>query len=92
MTKTIVLTLLALLISGCGKSVSRDEQNKNTPGYQEAKNFCSQCHSLPFGDQHPPAAWPDVVARMEGYIQTQKRKMPSQAEHDAIVNFFQNDK
>lgn len=92
MNKTIVITLLALLASGCGKSLSRDEKDKDKPGYQEAKTFCSQCHSLPFGDQHPPAAWPDVVARMEGYMQSSKRMMPNQTQREAIITYFQNDK
>lgn len=92
MNKTIILTLLALLVSGCGKSMSRDEKDKDKPGYQEAKTFCSQCHSLPFGDQHPPAAWPDVVARMEGYMQSSKRMMPNQTQREAIITYFQNDK
>jgi len=90
MNKTIVLTLLTLFISGCGKSMPRDELEKNKTGYREAKAFCSQCHSLPFSDQHPPAAWPYVVVRMEGYMQNGKRKMPNQTEHETIIGYFQS--
>ena len=90
MYKTLLAALLVLLISGCGKSVPRDELEKGKPGYFEAKLYCSQCHQLPFSDQHPPSAWPFVIARMEGYMQSSKRKLPSQAEHDAILKYFQS--
>lgn len=84
------MTLLALFIGGCGKSVPRDEQERNKPGYKEVKAYCSQCHALPFADQHPPAGWPDVVARMAGYMRAANRKMPNQAEYDAIIGYFQS--
>lgn len=92
MNKTIILTMLALLVSGCGKSLSRDEKDKDKPGYQEAKAFCAQCHALPFGDQHPPAAWYEVVARMEGHMKASNRKLPDPVQREAIITYFQNDK
>ena len=90
MYKAILVALLALFISACGKSVPRDELEKVKPGYSEAKLYCSQCHKMPFADQHPPDAWPYIVARMEGYMQSSRRKLPSQAEHDAILRYFQS--
>ena len=58
----------------CGSSAMR--RSKAKPGYLVAKTFCSQCHALPFGDQHPPAAWPYVVSRMEGYMESAHKRMP----------------
>ena len=92
MNKVPFVMLLALVVSGCGKSIPRDELEKNDPNYAVAKQYCSQCHTLPFGDQHPPAGWPYVVARMEGYMKSAKRMIPTQADHDAIVTYFQNAK
>jgi hypothetical protein len=45
---------------------------------------------LPFSDQHPPAAWPYVVSRMEAYMESAHRRMPSPAEREAIIGYFQS--
>lgn len=90
MSRTFFVALMVLLMSGCGKSVPRDELEKGKPGYFEAKLYCTQCHGLPFADQHPASAWPFVIARMEGYMQNSKRRLPSQAEHEAILKYFQS--
>jgi len=88
----IAMAFIALLLAGCGKqsAAQRDAQDKAKPGYQVAKSFCSQCHTLPFSDQHPPAAWPYVVSRMEGYMQSAHRRLPNPAERDAIIGYFQS--
>jgi|GEM_PF-1284863 len=93
MKSAIVLAFLALLISGCGKSADpREEQKKlmQIPGYREAKLICTQCHKLPFQDQHVPAAWPSVITRMENYIRANKRRMPTEQEREAILGYFQS--
>jgi mono/diheme cytochrome c family protein len=86
------MIFVALLLAGCGKqsAAEREVHDKAKHGYQVARNFCSQCHALPFGDQHPPAAWPYVVARMEGYIGSAHKRMPNQSEREAIIGYFQS--
>jgi cytochrome c2 len=92
MKVSIAIMLLALLLIGCGKqsAAQREALDRAKPGYQVAKTFCSQCHALPFGDQHPPAAWPYVVSRMEGYMESAHRRTPNQAELEAIIAYFQS--
>ncbi|MEO8343103.1 MAG: hypothetical protein ABI536_04720, partial [Gallionella sp.] len=85
-------SFLALSLAGCGKqsAAEREAHDQAKPGYQAAKNFCSQCHTLPFSDQHPPAAWPYVVSRMEGYMQSAHKRTPNPAEREAIIGYFQS--
>ncbi|MGC2049220.1 MAG: hypothetical protein WA635_11500 [Gallionella sp.] len=93
MKAAIVLTFLAIFISSCGKSADpREEQKKlmQIPGYREAKLICTQCHKLPIQDQHIPAAWPGVIARMEGYMRANKRRVPTPQESEAIIGYFQS--
>ena len=92
MKVSVMMTCFALLLCGCGKqsAAEREAHDKAKPGYKVARSFCSQCHALPFGDQHPPAAWPYVVSRMEGYMSAAHRRMPDPAERDAIIGYFQS--
>ena len=92
MKASIGMIFFALLLGGCGKQSSdeRAAHDQAKPGYQVAKSFCSQCHALPYTDQHPPAAWPYVVARMEGYMQSARRRMPSPDQRDLIIGYFQS--
>jgi hypothetical protein len=92
MKVSVVMVFLALFLGGCGKqsAAEREAHDKAKPGYKVAMSFCSQCHALPFGDQHPPAAWPYVVSRMEGYMEAAHRRMPNPAEREAIVGYFQS--
>jgi len=86
------MIFFALLLSGCDKqsAAEREAHNKAKPGYQVAKSICSQCHTLPFGDQHPPTAWPYVVARMEGYMRSAQRRVPTPEEREEIIGYFQS--
>lgn len=92
MKVSIVMIFIALFLAGCGKqsAAEREAQDKAKPGYQVAKSFCSQCHALPFWDQHPPAAWPYVESRMEGYMESARRRTPNPAERQAIIAYFQS--
>jgi hypothetical protein len=92
MKVSIIMIFVALLLAGCGKqsAAERLAHDQAKPGYQVAQSFCSQCHALPYGDQHPPAAWPYVVARMEGYIGSAHKRMPNQSEREAIIGYFQS--
>ena len=40
-------SFLALSLAGCGKqsAAEREAHDQAKPGYQVAKNFCSQCHT-----------------------------------------------
>jgi cytochrome c2 len=89
---SILMMFLVLLLGACSKqsAAEREALDKAKPGYLVAKNFCSQCHTLPFADQHPPAAWPYVVSRMEGYIEAAHRRMPNPTEREAIIGYFQS--
>lgn len=88
----IMLLFPVLLFGGCDKqsAAARDAQQQTKPGYQAAKTYCSQCHELPLGYQQPPAAWPYVVSRMEGYMETAHKRVPSAAERDAIIGYLQS--
>lgn len=88
----IAMLLLALFFTACSKqsAAEREALDKAKPGYQVAKNFCSQCHTLPFADQHPPAAWPYVISRMEGYMESAHKRAPSPSEREAILSYFQS--
>lgn len=92
MKVSVIMIFVALLLGGCGKqsAAEREALDKAKPGYQVARSYCTQCHALPFGDQHPPAAWPYVVSRMEGYIESAHRRMPDPAEREAIIGYFQS--
>ena len=91
MKKLFLTPLAAILLTGCGKSVvPRDELEKDKPGYRIAKTYCSQCHPLPFPDQHVLQDWPAVIARMQKYIQAARRKVPNESEQAAILGYFQS--
>ncbi|VAW96411.1 hypothetical protein MNBD_GAMMA19-1243 [hydrothermal vent metagenome] len=57
-------------------------------GYRQAKMTCTQCHAMPHPAQHSGEAWPGVIARMKGHIQTYKKTMPSQEELKSIVEYY----
>jgi len=85
------MVFAVLLLAGCSRQTAaqRDALESAKPGYLVAKSYCSQCHALPFADQHPPAAWPYVVSRMQGYMQSAHKPMPDPAESKAIIGYFQ---
>lgn len=92
MKRVITLVGLAVLLAACGEKIDpRIEQDKlrRSPGFSEARRVCAQCHALPSPNQHPPVAWPSVVARMENYIRGSNKRMPTQSEHDALLGYFQ---
>ena len=92
MRMSILLLFLVFFFAGCDKqsAAARDARVQAKPGYQTAKTYCSQCHDLPSGEQYPPAAWPYVVSRMEGYMETARKRIPNAAERDVIVGFLQS--
>jgi cytochrome c553 len=89
---SILMMFLVLLLGGCSKqsAAEREALDKAKPGYQAARSFCAQCHTLPFADQHPSAAWPYVVSRMESYMEAAHRRMPNPTEREAIIGYFQS--
>jgi len=50
MKVSIIMMFLVLFLGGCGKqsAAEREALDRAKPGSQEAKSFCSQCHTLPF--------------------------------------------
>jgi len=92
MKAIIVAMFLAMFVSGCGKSadpLEELEKRQKIPGYREVRIFCTQCHKAPDAVQHEPAAWPSVVARMEGHMRKNNRKIPNEQEREAIIGYFQ---
>ncbi len=104
MKKSIMAILLVTVVVGCNKGTDTRgamseadgkmggvETNANLlPGYHEAKLICTQCHVLPSPDQFHPAAWPSIVARMEGHIRANNKILPSDKEHVAILGYLQS--
>ena len=86
--------VLIMLVSACSKgSSSRDGKmadGKPLPGYEETKLICTQCHALPIPDQFHPAAWPSVVARMEGHMRANHKTLPDEQQRVAILGYLQN--
>jgi len=58
------------------------------PGYLQAKTTCSQCHNMPLPKRHTRAEWPGVIARMEGHIETYRKKMPSSQGLRNLVAYY----
>jgi heat shock protein HslJ len=92
MKKSLTIVAVAMLVAACGEHAdprAAQEKLRHTPGYREARNICAQCHALPLPDQHPAVAWPSVVARMEGYIRSANKRMPTPEEEQALLGYFQ---
>lgn len=92
MKKMTVMFGMAMFLVGCGEQVDPrvvQEKLRHSPGFNEARRVCAQCHAMPNPDQHPPAAWPSVVARMESYIRGSNKRMPTPAEEEALLGYFQ---
>ena len=83
-----------MLVSGCNKGTNshdaKSANGKQPQGYEETKLICTQCHTLPIPDQHHPAAWPSIVARMEGYMRANNKILPDQKQRAAILSYLQN--
>ncbi len=103
MKKSIMAILLATLVAGCDKGADSrgamleadGKMGVKTdagplPGYHEAKLICTQCHALPSPDQFHPAAWPSIVARMEGHIRANNKILSSDKERVAILGYLQS--
>ena len=79
--KMILLAPLFLSVTGCGNS---------GPTLTSREKFvCTQCHKLPFPDQHSAAEWPGVIAKMMAYMQANQRAMPDAKEQAEILKFYQ---
>ena len=58
-------------------------------GYALTQEYCIQCHQPPNPRQHTAREWPQVVVRMEGYMQRQGRTVPSQADSRLIIEYLE---
>lgn len=95
MHKFIMTVVLVLLTSACNKGSHSNKtvaasNVQQSPGYQAAQVICSQCHALPSPDQFHPAAWPSVIARMEGHMRANNKMLPSDQQRLDILDYFQN--
>jgi len=81
MNKAIMATLLLIPIAGCSDSGPTLNNRE--------KYLCSQCHKLPFPDQHSAAEWPGVVSRMIGHMQANNRPVPDANEQAEILKYYQ---
>lgn len=82
MMKHVIVALLGILsITGCSGS--------KTALSNREKYICSQCHKLPFPEQHTAEQWPAVVARMVEHMRVNNRTMPDAKEQQEIINFYQ---
>ena len=86
--------VLLMLLSACNKGANTHDgkmaDGKPLPGYEETKLICTQCHALPAPDQFHPAAWPSVVARMEGHMRANHKTLPDEKQRAAILGYLQN--
>jgi hypothetical protein len=57
-------------------------------GYNLTLQYCAQCHVPPNPNQHSAADWPQVVTRMQGYMQQQRRQVPSAAKRQLILEYL----
>lgn len=92
MKRVITLVGLTVSLAACGEKPDPrvvQEKLRHSHGFSEARRVCAQCHALPNPDQHPPAAWPDVVARMESYIRGSNKRPPTDSEREALIGYFQ---
>ncbi len=81
MKKTILAIMSLIPLAGC-----TDSSPKLT---NREKYICTQCHKLPFPDQHSAAEWPDVIGRMMGHMQANNRTLPDAKEQEEIIKFYQ---
>ena len=69
----------------------------NLPDYGSAEvtllsKYCTQCHAIPGPGMHTKDDWPQVIGRMNQYMQTMHNfhvKKPSYAEEQSIQNYLQ---
>lgn len=57
-------------------------------GYDLTHQFCVQCHQAPNPVQHTAADWPQVVSRMQVYMNQQHRQAPDANERQLILNYL----
>ncbi|MGA7802431.1 MAG: hypothetical protein WCC36_16660 [Gammaproteobacteria bacterium] len=51
---------------------------------------CAQCHALPSPVQHTAAQWPGVVQRMERFMQSSGRPVPSSKTLETIIVYLKD--
>lgn len=59
-------------------------------GYNLTRQFCTGCHQAPNPSQHTAAEWPQVLSRMQAYMQQQRRNAPDANEKQSILNYLGN--
>jgi cytochrome c553 len=69
-------------------SASKGEGNQE--GHAQVQTFCAGCHQPPNPGQHTPQEWPQVVERMQSYMQKQRRRLPNSSEVKHILQYLDN--
>jgi len=59
-------------------------------GYAKTQTFCTGCHQLPNPGQHTARQWPQVIERMQTYMQQQRRRLPNSSEVKLILQYLDN--
>ncbi len=71
-------------------SASKTESDQK--GHALTQTFCTGCHQPPNPGQHTPEEWPQVVEKMQGYMQRQRRRLPDSSEVKHILRYLDNSK
>ncbi|MFQ5536012.1 MAG: c-type cytochrome [Gemmatimonadota bacterium] len=89
-TRVELGTILAYLQEYALKAAPAPPPDTATdPGAGLFAASCSRCHALPDPQQHTPAEWPDVVARMRRNMETMGAEPITDDEARQIVEYLQ---
>jgi cytochrome c553 len=61
-------------------------------GYAETQTFCTGCHQPPTPSQHTANEWPQVIERMQKYMQKQRRRLPNSSEIKLVLEYLDDSK
>ena len=78
---------------GAQQPSTQDDSNKTTTGqkgYALTQTYCTGCHQPPNPVQHTPQQWPQVIERMQRYMQQQRRRLPDSSEVKLILQYLDN--
>lgn len=104
LTTLLIVSGLAsaqMMNGGMGMSNRADDQKQSSSsqgsantsashhnGYAETQRFCTGCHQAPNPSQHTAKEWPQVIERMQGYMQKQRRRLPNSSEIKLVLEYL----
>lgn len=99
------ILLVALSLAGCDNTgmshhamMHGPDLANNTPpsakanstaGFKTAQHYCSQCHEMPNPALKDSSAWQETIARMQGYMKSQGKQVPGNAELVEIIRYYE---